>query len=466
MTSRAALPRRIQIDAWAGKRASGRIAEGGLAWGAAPLGGPHEPLDLEAPADPTQWAHEDVGYGILVSDDDAGEWSKAKVTGADLAPSLRRLLAARKNAVVLRWRPAHGATRVRRYYPDGRASDLRIGLTAFGTGIERLPRYVLIAAPPAVIPWEVQYAFALRHAVGRLPFTGDDFARYVDAMLDGPDGWDAAPPVSGTTAIWAVDHGARDITRLMKTALAEPLVAELTDPRMKVQSLKDADATGDLLLKALRARPTLVVTSSHGATPLDQAEMTRTLGLPVDRDKKTLPIDDLVAEMPSGAVWFSQACCSAGADGQSSYSGLLEEGTMARSVVDAVALQGSIVAPGPAQLLAREKPVRGVLAHVEPTFDVTLRDPATKQRFTHDIVAGLTDHLHAGRPLGLILADYYAGIGPILRDWADQAATYDDPATADPDAAARGMVRLRLTAWDRQALVLLGDPTVHIPAII
>jgi hypothetical protein len=252
----------------------------------------------------------------------------------------------------------------------------------------------------------------------------------------------------------------------MKTALAEPLIAELTDPRMTVQSLKDADATGDLLLKALRARPTLVVTSSHGATPLDQAEMTRTLGLPVDRDKKTLPIDDLVAEMPSGAVWFSQACCSAGADGQSSYSDLLEEGTMARTIVDAVARQGSVVAPGPAQLLARENPVRGVLAHVEPTFDVTLRDPATKQRFTHDIVAGLTDHLHAGRPLGLILADYYAGIGPILRDWADQAEKYDDPRTADPDAAARGMVRLRLTAWDRQALVLLGDPTVHIPAII
>lgn len=466
MTSAAALPRTIQIDAWSGKRASGRIVGGGLAWGATSLAGAHDPLDLEPPADPTRWDDDDVGYGILVPDDESGAWSKKKVTGGDLAPSLRRLLGARKSAVVLRWRPVLGATRVRRYYADGRTSDLRIGLTAFGTGIEKLPRYVLIAAPPAAIPWEVQYAFALRHAVGRLPFTGDDFAPYVDAMLDGADGWDAAPPVSGTAAVWAVDHGARDITRLMRSALAEPLVTELTDPRLQVVSRMDAEATGDALLAALGARPTLVVTSSHGATPLNQAEMTRTLGMPVDRDKKSPLIDDLVAEMPSGAVWFAQACCSAGANAQSGYSELLEQGTTARSIVDAVARQGSIVAPAPLRMLAKENPLRGVLAHVEPTFDVTLRDPATKQRFTHDIVAALAGNLHAGRPLGLILADYYAGIGPILRAWAEQARRYDDPKADDPDAAARRMAALRLVAWDRQALVLLGDPTVRIPAII
>ena len=135
---------------------------------------------------------------------------------------------------------------------------------------------------------------------------------------------------------------------------------------------------------------------------------------------------------------------------------------MARLIVDTVAGLTSSVSPAPLALLTRQIPVRAVFGHVEPTFDWTLRDPGTKQRFGHDLISGLTSQLHSGQPLGLILENYYSGVGSLVSAWATRSDEFQD--LHDREILAE-MTRLRLTAWDRQSLVLLGDPTVRIPKL-
>jgi hypothetical protein len=105
--------------------------------------------------------------------------------------------------------------------------------------------------------------------------------------------------------------------------------------------------------------------------------------------------------------------------------------------------------------------VRAVIGHVEPTFDWTLRVAETGQGLGHDIVSALSSNIYAGQPLGLAFADYRAGVGVLHTDWAQAQS-----ALAGGDTSVRPtLTRLRLTALDRQSLVLLGDPTVALPAL-
>jgi hypothetical protein len=341
-------------------------------------------------------------------------------------------------------------------------SDLQIGLTGFGTAKNRLPRYVLIVGGPQEIPWSVQYSLSIRHAVGRLPFDGDGLEPYISAMLDGPEGWATSGTDASAPVVWTVDHGPEDITRLMRSTLSSPLVKALSGTLPGLAVIEDDKATGSGLVKALDGKPALVVTSSHGATPLEAGQLSKTLGLPIDNTHKAIPVADLVKSMPGGTVWFAQACCSAGSSAESRFSDLLAAGTTARSVVDAVASLGSTVAPAPMALLARNNPLRAVFGHVEPTFDWTLRDPETGQRFSGDLVGAFSSNLHYGQPMGLILSEYRAAIGVLTSRWVRLSVQMN----RDHDSSVLGaMTRLRLTAWDRQSLVLLGDPTVRLPAI-
>lgn len=463
------LPASVQIDAWAGESAESPLMHNARRWGARPGLASQRPLEFSEPPDPTDWESDEVGYGILVPDVPTSPggteyvWTKEKATGSALPAAIRRLLHARPKTVLLYWTPAHGTRSVRRYYDSDppHASDLRIGLSQFGTARGRLPRYVLIAASPTAIPWGVQYSFALRHAVGRLPFDDDRSDAYVSAMLDG-DGWATSPPTSSSVAVWAVDHGASDITHLMRTTLAAPVITACTGSIDTLRVIDGEAATASGLVAALASKPTLLITSSHGATPLDERDLVRTLGLPVGSDHSAVDVDALTECVPGGAIWFAQACCSAGSSSESSYTALLQEDTMARLIVDAVAALTSSVAPAPLALLSRERPVRAVFGHVEPTFDWTLRDPETNQRFGHDIVAALTSRLHSGTPMGLILESYYSGVGSLVSEWATRADAFEE---SHDRALLADMTCLRLTAWDRQSLVLLGDPTVSIPAI-
>jgi hypothetical protein len=212
------------------------------------------------------------------------------------------------------------------------------------------------------------------------------------------------------------------------------------------------------------ASPALVVTTSHGRTgPLDNVDLMReTLGLPVDANHATLDIDALLAAWsPEGAIWYAQACCSAGSDGATSYADLLEPGSLADRVVTGVANLGSAVAPLPRRLLGAEKPLRAFVGHVEPTFDWTLLDQGTNQFLTAPLVDAMYPNLYRRNPLGLALDAHYEGVGVLYGNLAQSRSDVNQAIPGARDAA----TYYRLTATDRESLVILGDPTVVLPPL-
>jgi hypothetical protein len=293
--------------------------------------------------------------------------------------------------------------------------------------------------------------------VGRLPFSGDALRPYVDAMLND---WTDGTPNLSTALIWATDYGPTDITRLMAAAIAAPL-RDALEGTVPVKDVIGNGASVAALMSELGRKPGLVVTSSHGSTPIDNPDLLReTLGLPVDQNRQVVSVDGIDAAMPGGAVWFAQACCSAGSSGISLYEGLLDPDSSAARVLSQVAALNTTVAPAALRLLGRENPLRAVFGHVEPTFDWTLRDEHTNQLFGGTLVKALSSKLFDGEPIGLTVDEYRRQIGVLN-------STYHSvrDRTAGDTSLRTTLTRLRLTALDRQALVLLGDPTVALPSV-
>ena len=410
--------------------------------------------------DPGDWAHPDIGYGVLLPDDDAVPVADRAV-GADAPEAIRRLLAARPGAVVLRHRDDLGTDRVVRYLADGRRQDLEVGVSVFGTGPGRIPRFVLIVGGPVEVPWTVQFSLNRRHFVGRLDLSEAGLERYVDALLAG---WAGATPSSGEVVLWSTAHDS--MTRKMEITVAAQVQAMLTtDAELTVRRFTGETATLDRLHDAAAdVRPALVVTSSHGMTaPLDDLDAMRTtLGVPVDQTLVGLdPQALLEAWSPGGAIWFAQACCSAGSNLGTSYTGLLPAGSLADQVVSGVAALGPQVAPLPRALMEADPPLAAFVGHVEPTFDWTLVVPDTGQHVVTELVRGIYPRLFEQKPLGLALAEYYAGVGVLYGKLSDARNQVD----AEVEGARDRATYFKLTALDRESLVVLGDPTVRLPKL-
>jgi hypothetical protein len=452
----------LLADAWLGDAAaSGELDSAvSLDWALRPgfappkrtLRGPDD-LDLR------DWRAREVGWGLVARDtDDPAFPPAAKAAGADLPEPLQRLCAERGDAPVFRWRPELGLGFLRRYRSDGSFSDLKPGGER-GIGRNALPHYLLIAASPAQVPWRVQYRLQLDAFVGRLDLPDDALERYVDALIGG---------FAGSTrrvthpVVWATDHGAQDITRLMRSALAEPLAQALKTGPGGV--FGDA-ATGDALLQALATRaPAFVMTSSHGATfPLDDpAALRGVLGVPVDQQHRLLDLAALARWAPDGCLWVAQACCSAGADDASSFVGLFNADSSLARVLAGVAAAGPCIAPLPQALLSADKPARAFIGHVEPTFDWTLRDPVTRQVTSQSLLDVVQRGLLAKKPMpvGMALDMHFDAVGGLLYEHGELLAEVDAGVAGAADRARRA----KLTAIDRLAMVILGDPTAALPA--
>ena len=166
----------------------------------------------------------------------------------------------------------------------------------------------------------------------------------------------------------------------------------------------------------------------------------------------------LDAWAPGGGVWYSQACCSAGSNEGTSYAGLLEERSEADRVVRAVGDLGASVAPLPTRLLGAEKPLRAFVGHVEPTFDWTLIAGDTGQFLTAPLVDAVYPNLYRSWPVGLAFDDYYRGVSELYGKLEKARRGIDTLVGGAREAA----TYYRLTATDRESLVILGDPTVVI----
>ncbi len=303
--------------------------------------------------------------------------------------------------------------------------------------------------------------------MGRLDLDPAGLANYVRALRS--DWKDSRRDVT-RPLVWAVDHGHPDITRLMRKAIADKIAAALTGDGefdMRGGVLMDGHATGAALADTLVARrPAFVLTSSHGATfPLnDTAAMTAQLGLLVDHGKTVLPAERVAADAAYGAIWYAHACCSAGSDGVSQFTRLVEPGTLLADTLLAVERCGSLTAPLPRRLLGSDTPLRAFIGHVEPTFNWTLRTPDTGQVTTHRIVQALYKELHrASRPpIGLAMATYYTTVAGLLKDHLHEL----DGVNAHLAGALDRAMRAKLIALDRLATVVLGDPTVALPRTV
>jgi len=458
------LPGTLTLNAYTGDNVpvTGAVAEGANRWGS--KGNVLRKQQTLAPADEAvlgDWAHQDIGWGVVLADrDDVPPAEKAK--GLDAPAPIQELIAARGNAPVLRYRADLDDEKLARYFDDGSRQDPEIGLSDFGVAKGRLPLYLLIVGSPSEVPWRLQFALNRRHHVGRLDLQEPGLTRYVEALLSG---WKDQDSDVGNALVWSVGFDA--ITETMKATVADVIADAMdTDNELTVARIQGDAATCKRLLDALAAqRPSVIVTSSHGKTgPIGKAdEMRSSLGLPVDNDRDTLSIETLIdAWQSSGAVWYAQACCSAGSNDGTSYKGLLEAGSMGDKVTRAVGELGAAVAPLPTALLGAERPLRAFVGHVEPTFDWTLVQQDTGQWLTAGLTEALYPTLYRRKPLGLALDEHYRGVGELyakLNNALDEVAMMKDGAR---DRA----TYYRLTATDRQSLVILGDPTVMVPPLL
>jgi hypothetical protein len=424
-----------------------------------------QPTMRPDPPDPTHWWDENVGWGLILPERDG--LSPEQSTRACDAPEPIQQLVDSRHGKVLRYRP--GALfddwTLRDYAGGG---DLLTAASPLGAGPQQLPKYLLIYASPAEVPWYIQFALNPVRCVGRLDLTDDALANYVAALLND---WKDAASSYNSPVVWAVDHGGGDITTLMRDTVAAPIYQALVnDGEMTSATFIDGraeHATLNALHCALVAnKPALVVTSSHGMTgPLsDPDAMRANLGLPVDQDYQTLSPDALLSQwQPDGAIWFAQACCSAGSDSPSAYADLFEAGSPLDQTLTSIAKVGATTAPLARALLGAPKPLRAFIGHVEPTFNWTLSFPPNRQVLTSDLKKVIYTRLTLGQPVGIAMSDYYPAIGALLTQYFRSKQKYESLLGQAAKPSLDMLVYSRVTAHDRASTVILGDPTAAIP---
>jgi hypothetical protein len=451
----------IAIDAYTGSESvSGRFVSEYREWA---LGTPQygKPTMRPAPLDPANWRDERVGWGIILAK--RADMSPEELATASDAPTPIQELVAARAGKVLRYCPgtAFGNWTLRDYAAQ---DEIFTPAAAVGMGPQQLPKYLLIYATPAEVPWHIQYGLNPVRYVGRLDLSGEAIENYVGALLDN---WTNTASSYDSPVVWAVEHHAGDITELMRDTVAEPIYKALADddemPSATFIDGRDTPATTGSLRSALVANnPALVVTSSHGMTgPLsDPDAMRANLGLPVDQAHDVLSPDALLADwLPDGAIWFAQACCSAGSDSPTIYRGLFEAGSPLDETLNAVGKVGATTAPLPRALLGAPKPARAFIGHVEPTFNWTLSFPPNRSALTDELKKALYNGLTSGLPVGLAMSDYYRAIGSLLHKYEKARQEFNAKVGAAAKPSLDMLVYSRVTAHDRASTVILGDPT-------
>ena len=118
-------PQDVRINAWTGEVAPSEALPQRTPWALTEkLAGATTMLAAPVPVDERDWAHPDVGWGLILPDNDA--LSAAERSRADDAPpAIGRLLQKRAGAPVLRWSRNLRQGYLRRYYDDGHATTWR-----------------------------------------------------------------------------------------------------------------------------------------------------------------------------------------------------------------------------------------------------------------------------------------------------------------------------------------------------
>lgn len=463
------IPTRLAVNAWTG----GKVGVSGAAgdpvqWALdSDIPAVDRMLFADPPPDLWDWKNDRVGWGLILPENESISFAE-RARAADAPNPIRQLLDDRSDAPVFRYRPdsPNRMTTLMRYF-TGASAPLApsIAASAFGVGYEQIPYYLLICASPADIPWEFQYLLNTRFAVGRLDLDERGLANYVAALRAG---WATAGADPFTAVVWATDHGGGDMSAVMRGYVADPVFQALSgDSSLRARSVlidrAHGGATSETLRRALVDRvPGLIVTTSHGVTcPLeDPVELAANLGLLVGEDYQySAPAEILASWQPDGAIWYSHACCSAGASSETVYGGINGLDPEITRVLTSVAAVGSMVAPLPRALLGADRPARAFIGHVEPTFDYTIRQPQTSQALTAGLTQALHDSLYQQHKPGRVGHAFRAYFDPIATAAGTQITLRRDYDLGKD--VARQLLTSHLTARDRMSTVILGDPTVQ-----
>jgi hypothetical protein len=416
--------------------------------------------DFEVPLDLRKWDDDRVGWGVVAAAP-KGCNDQELADNADLPESVRELIAKRGNAPVFRYRP--GWLNAFKHLTNYRANaDSEMAQGNFG--IYGLPKYLLILGGPDEVPWRIQFQLNARRYVGRVPLTGTDLDNYIAHLTRG---WRQSDMQVDHTVVWSTDYGYPDITELMANVIAKPIhskYAQNSRIGAKAVLLNSASATRANLTNTLKTnRPGLIVSTSHGMIgPLQHPEIIpEQLGSLVDQNRQVLDSVQLMQSwQPNGAIWYAHACCSAGTNGAGRLTDLAKSDTSLRHTLEALSKVAPTMAPLPVRLLAAKEPARAFIGHVEPTFDITLRDGKTGELFTDPILDSLYQQLLQESPVGFAM--HYL-MEPLAGVYSSYMNTKGDFKASESDYA--DLLNYSLRGFDLEGTVLFGDPTVKLPPL-
>jgi hypothetical protein len=450
----------ISINAYAGpeqNESSTELADGAEEWTILNAPPKIRPF-LSPPAEESllNWRNERVGWGLILPKHEG--LTPTAAARADDAPEPIQQLVAERNAKVYRYDKfdAYG------YLWDSMNNfPISVSSASYGNGEGRLPLYLLIYGTPDEIPWQLQFSLNATRAVGRLHLTGTALENYVSACLND---WKSFEKRSSRTLVWATDHDPHDISSLMRRTIADPIhesYASDSDISSATALFGNAATAANLWTTLAHLQPGVVVTTSHGCTlPLDDpVAMARSIGFLVDQNRTVIrPSDLLDGWQPEGAIWYAHACCSAGSDNTSVFSGLVADDTPIGRILKAIPAAGSLVAPLPTALLSAPRPLKCFIGHVEPTFNFTLEDTRSGQAFTQPLRKAMYNRIFSGVPIGLAFRDFYAQLSGFYTQYDIGLLQYNRGA----DTTSTMLADL-LIARDIRTMVLLGDPAATLP---
>lgn len=319
------------------------------------------------------------------------------------------------------------------------------------------PYYLLLVGGPDRIPFEVQHAFDLAFATGRIdvsdtpggPFSWNAVRAYAEKVVRYETG---KIPVDPRALLYSfATDGA---TQESHATLSAPLAAHLGEA--KVARLFGADATTANLCNALRGRsPAVVVTTSHGiefpCDPLEWGALTDSL---FATSASAVPFGASVAgqapRLAAGAIVFAFACFSAGVPRVSAHQKLVEQ-------VDEVISGAPFTAPLPRAWLGKPEGPVAFAGHVDRATSHSFR--TTKRGEDADPFFHFADWLLEGEgTLGQAMSTFHERAGDAATDLANiLSIARSGEAKRSPASVVEAWVRFH----DYAGYILLGDPAIR-----
>ena len=396
----------------------------------------------------------EAGWAIVFSEDENDE------VRAELEP----LIEHRREQI--------GATKVRvlDHHPGEQWAEWldRHGTAPGNVDPEKIPYYVLLAGPPARIPFSFQYLLGVEYAVGRLSFDdASGYGRYVRGIVDYET---SAPKRDAVATFFGTRHPQDGATTLSADSLVAPLAERfLPDgragsnlPGYRIERMIGESATKDALGEVLvgsgpSGRPAMLFSATHGmgGWPAGHADQTARHGALLCQDwpgvgqisqKHYFAGADVPAEARvHGLVAFFFACFAAGTPHEDAFAHVFGQ-------PPPVLADEPFVASLPKQLLSHpEGAALAVIGHVDRAWGYSFVSGGEPQLQPFENAMGL---ILRGEP-----------VGHAMKDLSERYAVLSTSLTKKLEDIGFGrlvpddeLARLWTERNDAQNYVVLGDP--------